>query len=178
MSGLVSLYGRSRLANKLPPIANVAISNVPGPQFPLYFAGAKLASFYPVSIPGHGIALNITVQSYNGSLEVGLTACRRALPDVADLADYVVEEHHKLKALIDAREPVASTLPVAAPESEVVVKRPARAKLAVGAAAPEQTTKPRHAAKTPRATTRRRATPTTPVPRKRAAKPAATARPH
>ena len=178
MSGLVSLYGRSRLANKLPPIANVAISNVPGPQFPLYFAGAKLASFYPVSIPGHGIALNITVQSYNGSLEVGLTACRRALPDVADLADYVVEEHHKLKALIDAREPVASTLPVAAPESEVVLKRPARAKVAVGAAAPEQTTKPRHAAKTPRATTRRRATPTTPVPRKRAAKPAATARPH
>ena len=34
----------------------VAISNVPGPQFPLYFAGAKLAGFFPVSIPGHGIA--------------------------------------------------------------------------------------------------------------------------
>ena len=54
MSGLVSLYGRSRLANRLPPIVNVAISNVPGPQFPLYFAGARLASFFPVSIPGHG----------------------------------------------------------------------------------------------------------------------------
>jgi WS/DGAT/MGAT family acyltransferase len=86
MSGLASLYGRSRIANRMPPLANVAISNVPGPQFPLYFAGAKLAHFFPVSIPGHGIALNITVQSYNGLLEVGLTACRRALPDVADLA--------------------------------------------------------------------------------------------
>jgi WS/DGAT/MGAT family acyltransferase len=127
MTGLVSLYGRSRLANRLPPIVNVAISNVPGPQFPLYFAGAKLAGFFPVSIPGHGIALNMTVQSYNGSLEVGLTACRRAMPDVADLADYVVEEHNKLRELIAAlpvAEPVAA---VTAPEP--VTKKPrARAK--------------------------------------------------
>ena len=176
MSGLVSLYGRSRLANKLPPIANVAISNVPGPQFPLYFAGAKLASFFPVSIPGHGIALNITVQSYNGSLEVGLTACRRALPDVGDLADYVVEEHHKLKALIDAREPVAAVVPVAA--SEVVVKKPARAKAAAVTDTTE--TAPARLAKAPNTATaaRRRATPATPVPAKRAVKAAATARPH
>ena len=102
MSGLVSLYGRSRLANRMPPIVNVAISNVPGPQFPLYFAGARLAHFFPVSIPGHGIALNMTVQSYNGLLEVGLTACRRAMPDVADLGNYVLDEHAKLRALIDA----------------------------------------------------------------------------
>jgi len=123
MSGLASLYGRSRLANRIPPIANVAISNVPGPQFPLYFAGARLAHFFPVSIPGHGVALNITVQSYNGLLEVGLTACRRALPDVDDLGHYIVEEHKKLFALIEAREAVgaaattaaASTLRVAAP---------------------------------------------------------------
>jgi WS/DGAT/MGAT family acyltransferase len=137
MTGLVSLYGRSRLANRLPPIVNVAISNVPGPQFPLYFAGAKLAGFFPVSIPGHGIALNMTVQSYNGSLEVGLTACRRAMPDVADLADYVVEEHKKLRDLIAAlpvaeavTEPVAA---VAAPEP-VVKKRRAPAKAVVAPA--------------------------------------------
>src|SRR6185369_17459296 len=105
MSGLASLYGRTRLADRLPPVANVAISNVPGPQFPLYFAGAKLAGFFPVSIPGHGIALNMTVQSYNGLLEVGLTACRRAMPDVADLGNYVVDEHKKLLALIAARQP-------------------------------------------------------------------------
>lgn len=114
MSGLASLYGRSRIANRMPPLANVAISNVPGPQFPLYFAGAKLAHFFPVSIPGHGIALNITVQSYNGLLEVGLTACRRALPDVADLGNYIVDEHKKLLALIAAQEPVALPAAVAA----------------------------------------------------------------
>ena len=146
MSGLVSLYGRSRLANRMPPIVNVAISNVPGPQFPLYFAGAKLAGFFPVSIPGHGIALNMTVQSYNGLLEVGLTACRRAMPDVADLADYVVEEHRKLRALIEAlpvAEPVAS---VAAPEG--VAKKPARAK-AVAAPPPKKATRRRAVAAVP-----------------------------
>lgn len=128
MSGLVSLYGRSRLANRLPPIANVAISNVPGPQFPLYFAGARLAGFFPVSIPGHGIALNMTVQSYNGLLEVGLTACRRALPDVADLADYVVEEHRKLKALIDAREPAVAEALAAPAVAAVTAAAPAAKK--------------------------------------------------
>ncbi|MEP7295870.1 MAG: wax ester/triacylglycerol synthase family O-acyltransferase [Burkholderiales bacterium] len=128
MSGLVSLYGRSRLANRVPPIVNVAISNVPGPQFPLYFAGAKLASFYPVSIPGHGIALNMTVQSYNGLLEVGLTACRRAMPDVVDLANYVVEEHQVLRALIAALPAVDVPAVVAAPQP--VAKKRATAKKA------------------------------------------------
>lgn len=135
MSGLASLYGRSRIANRMPPLANVAISNVPGPQFPLYFAGAKLAHFFPVSIPGHGIALNITVQSYNGLLEVGLTACRRALPDVVDLGNYIVDEHKKLLALIAAQEPAA--LPAAAVEP---VKAQAKATVAAKKGAPRKRT--------------------------------------
>lgn len=137
-SGLASLYGRSGLADKLPPIVNVAISNVPGPQFPLYFAGAKVAEWYPVSIPTHGVALNITVQSYNGALEVGLTACRRAMPDVADLGQHVVEEHKKLLALIASR---VAALPAAQPESAaaVSVARTARArKPRTGRAAPRK----------------------------------------
>ena len=180
MSGLVSLYGRSRLANKLPPIADVAISNVPGPQFPLYFAGARLAGFFSVSIPGHGIALNMTVQSYNGSLEVGLTACRRALPDVADLADHVVEEHHKLKALIDASELVVAALQVVAPDV-ASVKNAARARATAATAAPVQATKTARAAKPTKTASapRRRAAPATPVPRKRTGKSGAvSARPH
>lgn len=146
MSGLVSLYGRSRLANRLPPVANVAISNVPGPQFPLYFAGAKLAGFFPVSIPGHGIALNITVQSYNGLLEVGLTACRRAMPDVVDLADYIVEEHHRLRALIEARHPLAPPAAAAA-ESATLPVPAAKPRRARSAAAPGVLARPKRAAK-------------------------------
>jgi hypothetical protein len=122
MSGLASLYGRTRLADRLPPLVNVAISNVPGPQFPLYFAGAKLAEWYPVSIAMHGVALNMTVQSYNGAVEFGLTACRRAVPDVADLGDYVVEEHRKLMALVASLEAAPQTPTPPAAITEAVAK--------------------------------------------------------
>jgi WS/DGAT/MGAT family acyltransferase len=84
LSGLASLYGRSGLADRL-RIVNVAISNVPGVQVPLYLAGAKMLDYYPVSIAAHGVALNITVQSYMGQLCFGLIACRRAVPDVRDI---------------------------------------------------------------------------------------------
>lgn len=141
MSGLASLYGRSQLADKLPPIVNVAISNVPGPQFPLYFAGARLAEWYPVSIPTHGMALNITVQSYNGVLEVGLTACRRAMPDVADLGEYIVEEHKKLGAVIASK--VAASAPAVTtptlPELVEPAKRARKARAAAPKAAPRKT---------------------------------------
>jgi diacylglycerol O-acyltransferase / wax synthase len=79
MTGLASLLGRSNLASRFPAAGNVLISNVPGPPMPLYTAGAKIAHYYPVSIPYHGSALNITVHSYAGLLEFGLTACRRIL---------------------------------------------------------------------------------------------------
>jgi hypothetical protein len=129
MSGLASLFGRSRLANVLPPVANLVISNVPGIQQQLYFAGARIISYYPVSIPAHGMALNVTVQSYNGRLDYGLIGCRRAVPDIMDLADALLAEHRKLLAL--ARGLDAATVPVAAPEPAVPVKaapkrRPAR----------------------------------------------------
>ena len=80
MSGLATLYGRSNLSDRLPAAANVLISNVPGSPVPLYLAGAKMLNYFPVSIPYHGNALNITVQSYAGSLDFGLISCRRVLP--------------------------------------------------------------------------------------------------
>ena len=67
----------------------MAISNVPGSPVPLYMAGARVASYIPVSIPGHGVGLNITVQSYDGVLGFGITACRRAVPDPQSLAVYL-----------------------------------------------------------------------------------------
>ena len=99
ISGLAALFGRSRLANRMPPLANVAISNVPGPKAPLYLAGAKLLTYYPVSIAVHSMALNITVQSYAGSLDFGLTACRKALPDLPELADLIRAAHQELLRL-------------------------------------------------------------------------------
>ena len=96
--GLTELYGRSGLADVMPMAANVCISNVPGPPVPLYGAGAKVAALYPVSIPTHGCALNLTVQSYLGNLDFGLTADRKAVPDIGVMADFLLESFAELKA--------------------------------------------------------------------------------
>jgi diacylglycerol O-acyltransferase / wax synthase len=90
------VYGRSGLADRLPMPMNVTISNVPGPPMPLYCAGARVTALHPVSIPAHGAALNITVQSYMDALNFGLTADRRAVPDVALLGDYLVDAAKEL----------------------------------------------------------------------------------
>jgi WS/DGAT/MGAT family acyltransferase len=68
------------------PAFNVVISNVPGPEEPLYFRGARLDSSYPMSIPVHGLALNITCNSYAGSLDFGFIGCRDTLPHLQRLA--------------------------------------------------------------------------------------------
>lgn len=87
LPGLMQAYGRLGLADIVPQAVNLTISNTPGPPVPLYCAGARVEALYPVSIPVHGIALNITVQSYRDRLDFGITADRRAVPDVADMAD-------------------------------------------------------------------------------------------
>lgn len=73
----------------LRPAFNVVISNVPGPRKPLYWHGAKLEGMYPISIVIHGMAVNITVTSYVDSLDFGITACRRSVPSVQRLIDYL-----------------------------------------------------------------------------------------
>jgi hypothetical protein len=106
LSGMASLFGRSRIANSMPPIANVAISNVPGPKVALYMAGAKMLTYYPVSIVMHSLGLNVTVQSYNGSLDWGLIACRKAMPDLPELAKYMLAAHQELLKLTPLAAPV------------------------------------------------------------------------
>jgi diacylglycerol O-acyltransferase / wax synthase len=125
ISGLAALFGRSRLANRMPPISNVAISNVPGPQFPLYLAGAKMLTYYPVSIAIHSVALNITVQSFNGSLDYGLTACRRAMPDVAHLAHLMRRAHDELLALSPVGAATAPVQPSGPPHAKAARTRKA-----------------------------------------------------
>ena len=137
ISGISSLLGRSRIVNILPPIANVAISNVAGSPVPMYFAGARVVSYYPVSIPAHGMALNVTVQSYNGRVDYGLIACRRALPEIGDLGDLVLAEHRGLLALAVARQTeraAAQTAAALAPPASVPRKRKPRLVLAKSAA--------------------------------------------
>lgn len=80
------------------PAWNLVISNVPGPQFPLYCAGARLTAQYPVSVITDGMGLNITVMSYCGSLDFGIVADRDQMPDVADLIGWLGDELAELRA--------------------------------------------------------------------------------
>ena len=75
-------------AGRVRPAFNVVISNVPGPDKPLYLRGWRLDASYPMSIPFHGYALNITVQSYAGKLGFGFIGCRDTLPHLQRLAVY------------------------------------------------------------------------------------------
>lgn len=99
VSSIASTLTRARVANSLPPFANVLISNVPGPNITLYFAGAKQISTYPVSIPYHGMALNITLQSYNGWLDFGVISCQKLVPDIYELAQHIKQAYQDLLAL-------------------------------------------------------------------------------
>jgi WS/DGAT/MGAT family acyltransferase len=78
-------------AGHLRPTFNVVISNVPGPETPLYFRGARLDAAYPMSIPVHGQALNITCNSYAGMICFGFTGCRDTVPHLQRLAVYCGE---------------------------------------------------------------------------------------
>ena len=69
-----------RLQGIARPPFNLIISNVPGPKAPHFDNGAELVGMYPLSIPIHGMGLNITCTSYAGQLGFGLTGCRRTVP--------------------------------------------------------------------------------------------------
>lgn len=92
------LYSRSNLSDVLPPAANVTVSNVPGPRQTLYAAGAELLHIFPVSISAHGLALNITVQSYRDQLDFGFIAGANIIPHVQILCDMLPEEFDALEA--------------------------------------------------------------------------------
>lgn len=93
-------YSATGLSHRLPMLANVVISNVPGPQVPLYMAGAKMLTYHPMSIAIHGIALNITIQTYAGSVDFGVIADKAAMPHVHDLTDALVQAFEEGRQLL------------------------------------------------------------------------------
>jgi diacylglycerol O-acyltransferase / wax synthase len=74
------------------PLWNLVVSNMAGPRFPLYLAGAKVLATYPVSVITDGMRVNITVMSYCGSLDIGIVADRDQIPDLDKLTEYLGEE--------------------------------------------------------------------------------------
>jgi diacylglycerol O-acyltransferase len=90
-SRLARLAGNLRLFDHVPALFNVLVSNIPGPQIPLWCGGARLVALYPVGPLADGVGLNITVISYTGTLYVGILGCRDLVPEVDHLAHHVAD---------------------------------------------------------------------------------------
>lgn len=88
------------IGGRTPPMFNITISNVPGPDKPLYYRGAELLSIYPASIITHGQALNITCESYAGQMNFGFTACHTSVPNTQKIAVYAGEALDELEAAL------------------------------------------------------------------------------
>jgi diacylglycerol O-acyltransferase / wax synthase len=126
---LFKTYGMGGVAQRLPSVANVAISNVPGPQVPLYLAGAKMVTFHPLSIILHGMALNITVQTYAGKVDFGIVGAKNAIPHIEELAR-AVEAAFREAQTVFAPDTTPSAPAPAARKKRVSRARPAPAKTA------------------------------------------------
>ncbi|HEY6234898.1 MAG TPA: wax ester/triacylglycerol synthase domain-containing protein [Candidatus Elarobacter sp.] len=94
---LAVFLGRSQLANSVPPPMNVVVSNVFFSRTPIYIAGAQIEHVYPMSIPVHGQALNITVHGYVDGLDFGLMAAANVIPDVTRLTGMLTAELDELE---------------------------------------------------------------------------------
>jgi WS/DGAT/MGAT family acyltransferase len=84
------------LISRFPPF-NTVISNVPGPRKPMYWNGARLEGVYPASIVSEGVALNITLVSYDKNVDFGIIACRRTMPQVQRLIEDLEESLQELE---------------------------------------------------------------------------------
>jgi WS/DGAT/MGAT family acyltransferase len=117
LTAAAAAYGGG-LARRLPRLANVVVSNVPGPAQPLYLAGARLRTWWPLSIVEHGLGLNITVMRYIDSLDFGLVAAKRLVHDAAPIAAFLGEASDEL---------VAAALPKTARRRRTATDSPASA---------------------------------------------------
>jgi WS/DGAT/MGAT family acyltransferase len=120
------LYSSMKIADRHRPIFNVTISNVPGPPFPLFSAGARMTAMYPMGPITDGGGLNITVMSYMGTMFFGLVACRETVPGVWDIAHNIQSGLEELKKAADQAS--AAAAPKAAVKADPKPKKaPAKA---------------------------------------------------
>ena len=108
---------------------NLIVTNVPGPQFPLYVLGRKLQNLYPIAFLPQNHSLAIAIMSYDGEVNFGLLADYDAIPDVNDLAEGISESLAELVALAAKRNRSKAAQPPAAikPAKAAKPAKPAKA---------------------------------------------------
>jgi hypothetical protein len=122
------LYSNMKIADRHRPLFNVTISNVPGPPFPLYSAGARMVALYPMGPIMDGGALNMTVMSYMDTMNFGLVACAETIPDVDKIARHLDDALEELLKLANAKSATATGTAKAAkkPATKKVSAAPAK----------------------------------------------------
>lgn len=100
-AGAMRAYGRLRIGERMRPLVNCVVSNVPGPSIPVYLAGARLVSLHPLGPIFDDCGLNVTVISYLDHVDFGFLACRELLPDVDDLAAAVPDALAQLTKAVE-----------------------------------------------------------------------------
>jgi WS/DGAT/MGAT family acyltransferase len=95
-------YTRLRIGERIRPIMNLIVSNVPGPPFPLYIAGARLVALHPLGPIFDDCGLNITVLSYLDHVDFGFIACRELVSDLDVLAAAVPDALAELSKAVSA----------------------------------------------------------------------------
>lgn len=103
------LYTRMHLADKLKPIFNLVITNVPGPQVPLYVGGARLLAHVGFAPIFDGVGLILPIFSYAGTLAIGATSDRSIMPDVEVFAGYLETSLDELEEAVGRADPAAET---------------------------------------------------------------------
>lgn len=96
------LLSNLRVFDRIAPVFNVTVSNVPGPQFDLWFGGCRIEALYPMGPVVEGVGLNITALSYMGGLHVGMLGCRRLVPDMASMAGLLQSNLDQLLSAVPA----------------------------------------------------------------------------
>ncbi len=125
----VRTYSKLRLAEKHPVVYNLVVSNVPGPNFPLYFLGARITAMYPLGPAFHGAGLNLTVVSLDGSVYAGFIGCREMESDLWPLIGYMKEALDEYEELAGQMEELAA---VSADEPELASGTAGSNKVATG----------------------------------------------
>lgn len=112
LAGLAArLYSRAGLANRVRPVFNCVVTNIPGPQQPLYSGGARLVTQYGLGPIVDGLALIHPVFSYCGEITISFTSCREILPDPAFYAECIEASYHELREAARVSEPQPEALP-------------------------------------------------------------------
>ena len=94
------LISNLKLFERVSPVFNVTVSNVPGPQFDLWFGGNRIEALYPIGPIVDGVGLNITAMSYKGGIYIGLLGCRRLVPDIETLPDLLESNLEQLLSAV------------------------------------------------------------------------------